>query len=143
MENIANLLELLELLHLQLSKGVGIFRHTHGVERTPRVGDITVGVGGTVGLSSTHQDSLDRKDSQDGLGVDQTLAAKVVQTGSNRVSSQTSGVPSVVTRELTSQVVVGGPSRVGAQPLDTSSTVPGGGGREHGNGMGEWANWAM
>ena len=43
--------------------------------------------------------------------------------------------PTVVTRELTSQVVGGGPSRVGAQPLDTVSTVPGGGGSEHGNGL--------
>mmetsp|Transcript_36641 Transcript_36641/g.79006 ORF Transcript_36641/g.79006 Transcript_36641/m.79006 type:complete len:284 (-) Transcript_36641:28-879(-) len=78
----------LDLLHLQLSEGVGVVSQAQGVEvlatRVQLVQVLTEATGGheasgAEGLGLAHQDDLHRQDGQDGLGVHQVGVAQVVQ----------------------------------------------------------------
>ena len=78
----------LDLLHLELSQGVWVVSQAQGVEvlatgvQGVKVLAESVGANasvGTEGLSLTHQDDLDSGDGDDGLGMDQTGLAQVVE----------------------------------------------------------------
>mmetsp|Transcript_36638 Transcript_36638/g.79000 ORF Transcript_36638/g.79000 Transcript_36638/m.79000 type:complete len:279 (-) Transcript_36638:28-864(-) len=77
----------LDLLHLELSEGVGVVSQAQGVEGVTRVQVVQVlaeaaghdVASGAEGLSLAHQDDLACQDGNDGLGVDQRGVAQVVQ----------------------------------------------------------------
>ena len=77
----------LEFLHLELSKGIGVVSQAKGVEGTTGVEGVeAIGPGaGTLttasaeGLSLAHEDNLDGNSGHDRLGVDQRGVAEVVE----------------------------------------------------------------
>ncbi len=74
----------LDLLHLELSKGVRVVSQANGIEevssRVELVQAFTQGAAiHPVALNEAHEDNLGGGDGQDGLGVDQVGVAQVVQ----------------------------------------------------------------
>ncbi|KAG6544357.1 hypothetical protein Mapa_014191 [Marchantia paleacea] len=124
----------LQLLHLQLGEGVWVLSQVQGVELASGVdwvGHVSQGSSCySVSLDGTHEHDLAGPDRQNALGVDEARVAQVVQTslgedlrsslephclselhsvlrqqlGGLWISRQSSGVPTVVTGELTGKV---------------------------------------
>ena len=74
----------LDFLHLQLSKGVGVVSEAKRVEGLTGVQGVEVLAEGTtvhaVCLSAAHEQNLAAEDGQDRLGVDEVRVAEVVET---------------------------------------------------------------
>jgi hypothetical protein len=75
----------LDFLHLELSKGVGVISEAQGVERTTGVlavkafSPVKTSGGVAESFSLAHEDDLDGHGGNDGLGMDEVRVAKVVQ----------------------------------------------------------------
>jgi len=83
----------LDLLHLELRKGIGVVGQAQGVERATRVQAVQVGAEvpnaatRAVRLGSAHDHQLGDEDQNNGLGVHQVGVAQVVQPVSSEDGS--------------------------------------------------------